>query len=100
MSLHESKTADVGQCPIREVLDRAGDRWSMLAQTLRWLELDGLLSSRFHATMPPRVEYTLTPLGISQLGPIRERVRWTRANYRRMRAARRSYGPPVRPAAL
>jgi len=128
MNLHKCKSADAEQCPIRDVLDRVGDRRSMLvlctlnehgtlrftalkskiedisqrmlAQTLRRLEQDGLLSRKVHATIPPRVEYTLTPLGVSLLGPIRELVRWAKLNHRRVRAARRSYVPPVRQAAL
>ena len=35
----------------------------MLAQTLRWLEGDGLVVRRSHAVVPPHTDYTLTPLG-------------------------------------
>jgi DNA-binding HxlR family transcriptional regulator len=128
MSLHKCKTAEAGECPIRDVLDRVGDRWSMLvlctlaqygtlrftvlkskiddisqrmlAQTLRRLEQDGLVSRKVHATIPPRVEYTLTALGHSLLGPIRELVNWAKTNHRRVRAARRAYVPPARQVAL
>jgi len=128
MSLHRCKAADADQCPIRDVLDRVGDRWSMLvlctlaehgtlrftalkgkiedisqrmlAQTLRRLEQDGLLSRKVHPVIPPRVDYALTALGVSLLHPIGELVRWARANHRRVRAARRAYVPPARQAAL
>jgi DNA-binding HxlR family transcriptional regulator len=124
MSLHKCKGAGAEQCPIRDVLDRIGDRWSMLvlctlaehgtlrftalksriedisqrmlAQTLRRLEQDGLLSRKVHPTIPPRVDYALTTLGASLLEPIRELVRWAKLNHRRVRAARRAYVPPAR----
>ena len=35
----------------------------MLAQTLRWLEADGFVARRSFPTVPPHVEYSLTPLG-------------------------------------
>jgi DNA-binding HxlR family transcriptional regulator len=79
------------KCPSRELLDRIGDKWTvlvlgalgesqpqrftalrrrltgvsekMLTQTLRSLERDGLIHRTVYATVPPRVEYELTPLG-------------------------------------
>ena len=77
-------------CPSRQVLDRIGDKWSvlilglladgprrftelsrqiedvsqkMLTQTLRGLERDGLISRTVHASVPPRVDYASTDLG-------------------------------------
>lgn len=90
-------------CPIRDVLDRIGDQWSllvlealeggrkrfnelmreigdiskqMLSQTLRRLEQDGFLVRTVYAEVPPRVEYELTDLGRSFLGPMQQLVRW------------------------
>lgn len=109
-------------CPIRDVLDRLGDRWSllvlqelssgtkrftvlkraigdisqrMLAQTLRRLEQDGLISRSVHPVVPPRVDYALTPLGLSLLQPIGGLVDWAVANHERIRAARAAYLPPA-----
>ena len=77
-------------CPSREVLQHVTSRWGvlllvalmggtqrfsdlrrkvggvsekMLAQTLRWLEADGFVWREVKATVPPHVEYRLTPLG-------------------------------------
>lgn len=105
-------------CPVRDVLDRIGDQWSllilealrsqskrfselmreigdiskqMLAKTLRRLEQDGLLEREIFAEMPPRVEYTLTDLGRSFLEPLSFLVRWADANHRQIVESRRSF---------
>ena len=80
-----------GNCPIRDILCRLGDKWSMLVLitlnvngtmrfsdiqktisdisqrmltvTLRTLEADGLVSRTVYAEVPPRVEYQLTETG-------------------------------------
>ncbi len=84
-------------CPTRLVLDRIGDKWSVLVvlilsdgarrftelrdrisgvtpkvltQTLRGMERDGLLTRTVFAQVPPRVDYELTPLGRSLRAPI------------------------------
>lgn len=89
-------------CPTRQVINRVGDRWSllilyalesgtlrfqelrravdgisqkMLTQTLRALERDGLVQREIFASVPPKVEYSLTPLGKSlstRIAAIRE----------------------------
>ncbi|MEN9353948.1 MAG: hypothetical protein RL318_1273 [Fibrobacterota bacterium] len=113
--MHPSKASYADRCPVRDVLDRIGDRWSllvlgelkngtlrfsvlrraiddisqrMLAQTLRHLEQDGLISRKVHATVPPQVEYTLTPLGHSLLEPVDALVAWATANHEAIREAR------------
>lgn len=91
------------QCPVRDVLDRIGDKWStlmlvtlakgphrfsavqraipdiskrMLTQTVRDLERDGLIARTVFPTKPPSVEYRLTPLGETILEPLDALVRW------------------------
>lgn len=110
------------QCPVRDVLDCIGDRWSlltllilasgtlrftqlkraigdisqrMLAQTLRTLERDGYVSRKAHPTIPPKVEYSLTAFGRSLLGKVEPLVEWADRNHDRVRAARKSYVPPA-----
>lgn len=105
-------------CPIRDVLDRIGDKWStliiltlgeqphrfgalrrtipdisqrMLTQTLRNLQADGLVSRHVFPTQPPAVEYRLTPLGISLLEPLAALIHWADAHHETIRGARRAY---------
>ena len=122
MTLHKSRAPFAEQCPIRDVLDRIGDRWSMLvlftldeggtlrfstlkariedvsqrmlAQTLRRLEQDGLVSRTVHPTIPPRVDYALTPLGASFLEPMRGLVAWAEQHHVAVREARKAYVAP------
>lgn len=109
------------RCPVRDVLDCIGDRWSlltlaaleggtprftelkraigdisqrMLAQTLRTLERDGYVSREVHPTIPPKVEYTLSDLGESLLAKVRPLIRWADENHARVRKARKAYVPP------
>ena len=109
-------------CPIRDILDRIGDRWSLLvlwmlnqgphrfselrrrigdvsqrtlAQTLRRLEQDGFVSRTVTATVPPRVDYELTTLGRSFMGPMGILIDWADSNHDAVRAARAAYQPPV-----
>jgi DNA-binding HxlR family transcriptional regulator len=94
-------------CPSRRLLDRIGDRWTvlivvaldagpqrfsalgtrvggisqkMLTQTLRSLERDGFVTRTVFPEIPPRVEYELTNLGRSLLGPLRALEEWAVAN--------------------
>jgi DNA-binding HxlR family transcriptional regulator len=105
-------------CPIREVLDRVGDKWSvlvvvllgdrgrrfselhrgiegisqrMLTLTLRQLERDGLVSRTVHATVPPRVDYALTDLGRTLLEPLGALQAWAEQQRPSIRAARERY---------
>jgi DNA-binding HxlR family transcriptional regulator len=91
----------------RQVLDRVGDKWSvltiillgsgpkrfselrrsvdgisqrMLTLTLRGLERDGLVKRSVFPTVPPRVEYSLTPLGRTLLVPLAELATWAFRN--------------------
>ena len=122
MALRKYKASAAEKCPIRDVLDRIGDRWSllvlatlgeagtlrftalkaqiddisqrMLAQTLRRLEQDGFVLRTMYPTIPPRVDYTLTPLGKSFMKPMQGLVAWADRNHGAVRQARRSYVAP------
>ena len=105
-------------CPIRNVLDRVGDKWTMLAllalashprrfselhraipdiskrmltQTLRDLERDGIAEREVFPTKPPKVQYSLSPLGLSVLKPLAGLVGWAEENYAIIRQARASF---------
>jgi DNA-binding HxlR family transcriptional regulator len=102
-------------CPSRLVLDRVAEKWTglvvlalsdgtlrfgelreriggvapkVLTQTLRNLERDGLVTRTVHAEVPPRVEYTLTPLGVSLREPLMAVQEWAEANVSRVLANR------------
>ncbi|MGB9107697.1 MAG: helix-turn-helix domain-containing protein [Telluria sp.] len=103
-------------CPSREVLRHVTSRWGvlllvalgdgaqrfgqlrrkvggisekMLAQTLVWLEEDGLVQRIAHSIAPPKVEYKLTPLGEEISRKMRELAEWIEANMGAMLAAQR-----------
>jgi DNA-binding HxlR family transcriptional regulator len=108
-----------GKClAVREVLNRVGDKWSvlvvallgngkkrfselrrsiegisqrMLTLTLKGLERDGLITRTVYPTIPPRVEYELTNLGCSLLKPIKELGDWAGENRQRIQIARDRY---------
>jgi DNA-binding HxlR family transcriptional regulator len=110
---------DPDACPaVREVLNRVGDKWSvlvvgllgdgdkrfselrraiegvsqrMLTLTLRGLERDGLVTRTVFPTVPPRVEYALTSLGRTLLVPIRGLGRWAQENRVAIQVARSRY---------
>ncbi|WP_181708418.1 winged helix-turn-helix transcriptional regulator [Chthonobacter rhizosphaerae] len=116
--LRPSAGFDPGQCPVRDVLDRIGDKWStllvltlsdgplrfgalrravpdisqrMLTQTLRDLQRDGLISRHVFPTQPPAVEYRLTPLGRSILAPLSALTRWADDHHGEIRQARAAF---------
>lgn len=95
-------------CPIRNVLSRVGDKWSLLVlytlqhrevlrfkelqreipdisqksltQTLRVLEEDGFVRRDVYAEVPPRVEYSLTARGLSFLPLVDNLIEWAKDN--------------------
>ncbi|GAA1782184.1 winged helix-turn-helix transcriptional regulator [Agromyces lapidis] len=103
-------------CPSRVILSRIGERWTMfvilalsragtlrftelratvgevtpkvLTETLRALEADGLVERRAYADSPPRVEYSLTPLGTSLLEPIAAMREWAEQHVPEVLASR------------
>ena len=109
-------------CPVRGVLDRIGDKWTvltiitlagrarrfselhravpdiskrMLTQTLRDLERDGLVIRTVFPTKPPSVEYTLSPLGISVLAPLGGLMEWAETQQQRIEESRRRFDAAV-----
>ncbi|MBU2981271.1 helix-turn-helix transcriptional regulator [Lentibacter algarum] len=103
---------------INEVLARVGDRWSvlvvvslaqygvlrfnelkrnlgisqrMLSLTLKQLERDGLVRRTYYPTIPPKVEYELTELGMSFREPVKVLAGWALENLATIDAAREGY---------
>lgn len=63
----------------------------MLTLTLKRLEALGLVERTLHPTIPPRVEYTLTPLGNTLIEPLQAVYRWTVEHRPAMLEARKTY---------
>lgn len=106
------------ECPLRDILDRVGDKWSvlvvillregrmrfselrrsiegisqrMLTQTLRQLERDGLVNRTVYPEVPVRVEYALTTLGKTLIEPLSALAGWAETNRDAILAARAVY---------
>jgi DNA-binding HxlR family transcriptional regulator len=116
-----------GNCSIRHILDRFGDKWSiliisilghvgkqrfnelnqqigdisqkMLTVTLRSLEADGLISRKLFPEIPPRVEYELTDLGRSLLPHIEQLSEWAAQNMDCILKNRAKYAKKLSPPA-
>ncbi len=113
-----TRVEETQTCEIRELLDRLGDKWSllvvellgggtrrfselrreidgisqrMLTLTLRQLERDGLVTRTVHPVVPPRVDYALTDLGASLLDAVAPLVAWTRRHREDIAGARAGY---------
>jgi DNA-binding HxlR family transcriptional regulator len=105
-------------CPSRRLLDRIGDRWTvlivvaldggalrfgelaaridgisqkMLTQTLRSLERDGFVARTAYAVVPPHVEYELTELGRSLQRQVRALEEWAIENMDAVTARQREF---------
>ncbi len=105
-------------CRVRTILERIGDKWAifvvdclgegprrftelhrgidgitgrMLTVTLRALERDGIISRTVHAAVPPRVDYELTPLGLTLLDTIGQLVGWAVDHSGEIEEARADY---------
>src|SRR3954462_9447987 len=63
----------------------------VLTQTLRTMERDGLITRHVHAEVPPRVDYALTPLGVTLAGPMKALGNWAVHNGSRVASARERY---------
>jgi DNA-binding HxlR family transcriptional regulator len=69
----------------------AGVSEKMLAQTLQALERDGLVHREVHPVIPPRVDYSLTPLGTQAAKRISDLFGWIEENVPNFRAAQDEY---------
>jgi DNA-binding HxlR family transcriptional regulator len=105
-------------CPVRDVLDRVGDKWSalivselalgprrfgmlrrsiedisqrMLTETLRDLQRDGFITRTVIPASPPQVEYALTPLGVSLRTALAALANWSAQHHDAIREARSLY---------
>jgi DNA-binding HxlR family transcriptional regulator len=110
-------------CPTRQVLDLIADKWTVLiirrlangtlrfaqlrrsvdgisqkvlTNTLRSLERDGILTRRIYASVPPKVEYSLTSLGRSLCDLVEGICEWAEANIEQVQAAREVYDQSLR----
>ena len=63
----------------------------VLTQTLRSMERDGLVERKIYPVVPPRVEYGITPMGKSLIGPLRDLCHWAKAHVVERDRARREY---------
>ncbi|MGI5218017.1 winged helix-turn-helix transcriptional regulator [Nocardia sp. CA-290969] len=74
---------------LRRHVDGVSER--MLAQTLQQLERDGLVSRRAENTIPPKVEYSLTPLGARVAEHLRALIDVLESNISEITAAQQDY---------
>lgn len=81
---------------IRERLD--GISQKMLTQTLRQLERDGMVTRYVHAVVPPRVDYRLTPLGMSFAETVCGIWMWAGHHMAQIEQAREAYDQQARTA--
>jgi DNA-binding HxlR family transcriptional regulator len=108
MTKNEIKESLNSRCPVRNVLSRIGNKWSMLifftlngngtmrfnelqrkipdisqkmlTTTLRTLEADGLIYRKVYPEVPPKVEYSLTERGKSLIPIINNLLLWAKKN--------------------
>lgn len=119
MTKIESQSALFPDCPIRNVLSRIGDKWSMLvlftlerhgvlrfnglklyipdiskkmlSTVLKVLEADGLVARMVYAEVPPRVEYSLTERGMTLIPLIDNLIDWAKNNMDDIQTDRNRY---------
>lgn len=109
----------ITMCPIRNVVARFGNKWSLLvllvingegvvrfnelgrlipdistrvlSTTLKTLEADGLISRKVYAEVPPKVEYALTEVGKSLIPLIMQLTEWAKANMKSVMEHRKRF---------
>lgn len=115
----EESNSIIEICPIRNVVSRFGDKWSLLvllvidgngvvrfnelgrmipdistrvlSTTLKTLEADGLVGRKVYAQVPPKVEYRLTDTGKSLIPLIMQLTEWAQRNMKNVITHRRRY---------
>jgi DNA-binding HxlR family transcriptional regulator len=118
-TVEKADTAPEVERLVRELLDRVADKWTllliealedgepvrftrlrervtgvsqkMLTKTLRQLERDGLVTRCVHPVIPPHVDYTLTPMGLSLGEAVCGIWLWVGANADAVELARQAY---------
>ena len=119
MNRIDIQNSSYADCPIRMILSRISDKWSiltlftltqapvmrfnelqktipdisqkMLTVTLRTLEEDGLVKRKIYAQVPPKVEYSLTDRAMSLLPHINSLISWAQENMNDILDDRKSY---------
>ena len=119
MQKNNEKFSMVEICPIRNVISRFGDKWSLLiililseneklrfnqlgklipdistkvlSSTLKTLEADNLIKRTVYPEVPPRVEYNLTETGIRLVPIINQLTQWALDNMKPIIAHRKKY---------
>ena len=111
------KFTALDSCPVRNIIVRFSCKWALLVicvlaengvtrfntlgkaipdispkvltETLKSLTADGLVSRKLYAEIPPRVEYSLTPLGQSLMPHINALISWTLTHYDEVLSSRK-----------
>ncbi|MGI5520461.1 winged helix-turn-helix transcriptional regulator [Micromonospora sp. CA-259024] len=123
---HPVPIGEYERCPVTDVLRRVGDKWTlllitllgrrpyrfnelhravegisprMLTRTLRTLESDRLVEREVFPTVPPSVEYRLTPLGVSLLEPLSALAAWAVDHHAEITTTTTPRRPPETPRA-
>lgn len=119
MQKNSEKYAVIEICPVRNVVARFGDKWSLLvililsehdtvrfgelrrlipdissrvlSSTLRALEADGLIARTVYPVVPPRVDYALTPTGRTLVPLIERLTEWAATHMESIVAHRRAF---------
>jgi DNA-binding HxlR family transcriptional regulator len=113
------KYSSTDKCPVKNVVDRIGDKWSvlvlmlleeskvlrfneiygyveaisqkMLAVTLKNIEADGLVKRTVYPQIPPKVEYELTKRGRTLLPHLHSIINWAKTNMNDIIESRERY---------
>lgn len=119
MKKKEETGSIIEMCPVRNVIARFGNKWTLLtvliigeqgvvrfnelsrlipdvssrvlSSTLRTLEADGFIDRKVYAVVPPKVEYRLTDVGKSLLPLIRQLTEWAQTNMKKVMTHRKEY---------